>query len=179
MEGSLVLTVSSLVRKKAFVTGSWTRGSWGWTYDGDEEPHATIGYEADLTDQRNAWLRLHYQTNDEPVDYRIRLETTKPNYGGLRWWFICPLVRRDGGPQRRVAKLYLPSGGKYFGSREDYGLTYTSCQESGKNRGLWRSSPPKWERTRRPLDGFSRTGSRRPAPGGFSGRAETGKQLGN
>jgi hypothetical protein len=45
-------------------------------------------------------------------------------------------VRNDGGPPRRVAKLYLPSGGKYFGSREGYGLTYMSCQESGKNRGL-------------------------------------------
>jgi hypothetical protein len=67
------------------------------------------------------------------VDYRVQLEATRPNFGGLRWWFICPLVRRDGGPPRRVAKLYLPSGGKYFGSREGNGLTYTSCQESGKN----------------------------------------------
>ena len=63
---------------------------------------------------------------------------TKPNYGGRRWWFICPIVRRDGGPPRRVAKLYLPSGSKYFGSREAYGLTYTSCQESEKSRGLFR-----------------------------------------
>jgi hypothetical protein len=47
-------------------------------------------------------------------------------------------VRRDGGPPRRVAKLYLPSGSKYFGSREAYGLTYTSCQESGKSRGPFR-----------------------------------------
>ena len=47
-------------------------------------------------------------------------------------------MRRDGGPPRRVAKLYLPSGGKYLGSREAYELTYTSCQESGKNRGLFR-----------------------------------------
>ena len=89
-------------------------------------------------DQDNAWLRLHYQRNGEPVDYRVRLVTSTPHYGGLRWWFICPLVRKDGRPPRRVAKLYLPSGGKYFGSRECYGLTYLSCQESGKNRGLYR-----------------------------------------
>jgi hypothetical protein len=44
-------------------------------------------------------------------------------------------VRRDGGPPRRVAKLYLPSGSKYFGSREAYALTYTSCQESRKSPG--------------------------------------------
>src|SRR3954469_12886501 len=57
-----------------------------------------------------------------------------PHYGGRRGWCICPLVRNDGGRPRRVAKLYLPSGGKYFGSREGHGLTYTSCQESGKGR---------------------------------------------
>ena len=54
------------------------------------------------------------------------------------WWFLCPLARKDGGPPRRVAKLYLSPGGRYFGSREAYGLTYTSCQESGKYDGLFR-----------------------------------------
>ena len=99
---------------------------------GEAGPHATIRYEADLRDTDNAWLWLHYRANGEAVNYKVQLVTTKPNYGGRRWWFICPIVRRDGGPPRRVAKLYLPSGSKYFGSREAYGLTYTSCQESGK-----------------------------------------------
>ncbi len=72
------------------------------------------------------------------MDYRVRLVTTEPTYGGRRWWFLCPLTRQDGGPPRRVAKLYLPPGGTYFGSREAYGLTYTSCQESGKFDGLYR-----------------------------------------
>ena len=121
------------------MAGEWTSGSLGWISDGEDKPHATIGYEADLSDQDNAWLRLRYQRNGEPVDYKVRLVTSTPHYGGLRWWFICPLVRNDGGPPHRVAKLYLPSGAKYFGSREGYGLTYTSCQESGKNGSLWRA----------------------------------------
>jgi hypothetical protein len=132
VEESRVLTISSLMRKKGLVPGAWTSGSWCWTYEGADKPHATISYEADLTDQDDAWLRIHYWTGGQPVDYRVRLETTTPNYGGLRGWFLCPLVRSDGGPQRRVAKLYLPPGGRYFGSRERYGLTYTSCQESRK-----------------------------------------------
>jgi hypothetical protein len=45
VEGSLVLTASSLVRKRALVAGAWTSGSWCWTYDGDDKPHATISYE--------------------------------------------------------------------------------------------------------------------------------------
>ena len=132
VEGSLVLTASALVRKKALVPGAQTAGSWGWTYEGEDGPHATVLYEADLRDTDNAWLRLHYRADGEAVDYKVRLVTTKPNYGGHRWWFICPIVRHDGGPPRRVAKLYLPSGSKYFGSREAYALTYASCQESGK-----------------------------------------------
>src|SRR3954465_12365636 len=48
VEGSLVLTASALVRKKALVPGAQTAGSWGWTYEGEDGPHATIGYEADL-----------------------------------------------------------------------------------------------------------------------------------
>ena len=138
VDDSLVLDMATLVRKRALVIGAWTSGSWGWKYEGDVTPHATIGYEANLHDQHNAWIRLHYPRNDVPVDYKVRLVATKPNYGGLRYWFICPLVRNDGGPPRRVAKLYLPPGAKYFGSREAYGLTYTSCQESGKFRRLFR-----------------------------------------
>jgi hypothetical protein len=144
VEGSLALTASSLVNKKALVPGARTCGSWGWAYDEGDEPPATIGYEADLRDPKNAWLQLRYQRNGEPVDYKVRLVTTKPNYGGCRCWFICPLVRRDGGPPRRVAKLYLPPGGKYFGSREGYGLTYTSCQESGSRAGFSAVSSLKW-----------------------------------
>ena len=57
--------------------------------------------------------------------------TTRPHFGGLRWWFVCP---RSG---RRAAKLHLPPGGKYFAHREAYGLTYRSCQESGKFRSAF------------------------------------------
>jgi hypothetical protein len=137
VEESLVLTASALARRKVLIHGARTSGSWGWTYEGEDKPHATIGYEANLIDSEAAWLRLHYQCRGEPADYRVRLVTTRPTYGGLRWWFICPLERRDGGPPRRVAKLYLPPGSRYFGSREGHGLTYTSCRESGKFRGLF------------------------------------------
>jgi len=33
---------------------------------------------------------------------------------------------------RRVAKLYLPRGARYFGCRHCYDLTYLSCQRSDK-----------------------------------------------
>jgi hypothetical protein len=107
-----------------------------WSYEGSE-PHARIGYEANLIDPNAAGLRLTFTASGNPMDYRIRLVTTQPTYGGRRWWFLCPLARKERGPPRRAAKLYLPAGGRYFGSREAYGLTYTSCQESGKFNGLY------------------------------------------
>jgi hypothetical protein len=106
--------------QKALRPWARTAGSLSWSYDGEDRPFATIGYEADLTDESDARLRLRYQADGEPLDYKIRLVTTIPNYGGRRWWFICPLSRDDGGPLRRVAKLYLPPGERYFGSREAY-----------------------------------------------------------
>ena len=142
VEECLVLAITTLVRKGALAPGARTQGAWGWWREGQGEggapPFASIGYEADLRDPGGAWLRLHYTVNGEPVAYRVRLVTTRPTYGGLRWWFLCPLARRDGGPARRVAKLYLPPGGRYFGSRAGHGLTYTSCRESGQFRALFR-----------------------------------------
>ena len=91
-----------------------------------------------MIDPEAAWLKLTYTASGNPMDYRVRLVTTQPTYGGRRWWFMCPLAFMAGAPPRRVAKLYLPPGGRYFGSREAYRLTYTSCQESGKYDGLYR-----------------------------------------
>ena len=84
-----------------------------------------MSYEADLTEPDCPWLRLRYCVGGERVDCMVRLVTTRPNYGGRRWWFLCPLNGR------RAVKLYLPTRGRLFGSREAYGLTYAFCQASG------------------------------------------------
>lgn len=130
VEECLVLEIAVLVRDRLVVHGSRTSGALRWTPEGDEKPIATIGFEADAVDPGHAWMRLHYTADRTLVDYRVQLTTTRPNFGGRRWWFLCPVVRGGGGPPRRVAKLYLPPGQVYFGSREAHGLTYTSCQES-------------------------------------------------
>ena len=137
-EDCLILSMDTFVRRQALVPGGHTRGGWGWWREGESDPFARIGYEVDATNPDRAWLRLDYSVNGTPVDCRVQLTTTRPTYGGQRWWFICPLQRRDNGPPRRVAKLYLPPCERYFGSRVGYGLTYTSCQESGQFRSLFR-----------------------------------------
>ena len=60
------------------------------------------------------------------VKQDIQLERTEPNYGGMRWWFLCPMC------SRRVSRLHLPSHAYYFSCRQCYDLSYESAQSSHK-----------------------------------------------
>ena len=66
------------------------------------------------------------------LDYQVQLVTTPCKFGGKRYWFICPLVVKGQVCNRRVSKLYLPPGGKYFGCLACHNLTYRSCKEHDK-----------------------------------------------
>ena len=93
-------------------------GSWQWTCD--HEVISSIGYEIYTLDW-HTWLRVHYTntTSDEKQDYKITLTATSPNYGGKRWWFICPAR----GCGRRVGVLYMA---KILACRHCYNLAYPS-----------------------------------------------------
>jgi hypothetical protein len=73
-------------------------------------------------------LRLNYRVTEsgESVDYTVRLQTTRPQFGGVRWWSICSLVSGGRACGRRAQRLYLPPNGKYFGCRNCYDLSYAS-----------------------------------------------------
>lgn len=75
----------------------------------------------------------NYSTGEKTdVDYKVDLVTITCNYGGIRYWFICPLVVNGQVCNKRVSKLYLPPGAKYFGCRTCHNLTYQSCKEHDK-----------------------------------------------
>ena len=65
----------------------------------------------------------------EEVSEPIPLETTPVHFGGVRWWGRCPLVINGRPCGRRVLKLYLPPGARYFGCRACHRLTYRSVQK--------------------------------------------------
>ncbi len=75
-------------------------------------------------------LVLSYRiSNDGQIEHvltELPLQTTSPGFGGIRYWFKCPLDTS----QRKLSKLYLPPRAKVFGCRECHGLTYASCQNS-------------------------------------------------
>ncbi|MCP4523338.1 MAG: hypothetical protein GY828_03900 [Candidatus Gracilibacteria bacterium] len=73
--------------------------------------------------------------NSTDFGYVIHLAVTKCNYGGYRWWFICP------GSGKKCANLYLYKDGKFY-SRKYLNLIYPeqllSKNERIFNNGLWK-----------------------------------------
>lgn len=126
VEVGLTLDINRLMRHGMVLPQRRVRNVLHWSRQSNGERVASMGYEASLLDPDRSWLRLKYRHNDVPKDYIVPLTTTVPNYGGLRWWFMCPLSGD------RVAKLYLPSGASMFGSRRAHGLAYRS-----QNEGEW------------------------------------------
>jgi hypothetical protein len=98
--------------------------------------------ETYIHDPCNAWVRLKYRMTDYfsgeegeelKIDDKVYLAPTRPHFGGLRWWFVCPQLNE------RVRKLYLPLGGRHFWSRRAYELAYASQRETKFDRALRRA----------------------------------------
>jgi hypothetical protein len=96
------------------------------------EVTASVGYTFEPCGSGSAVLRFRYSVTRDGetirIDEPIPVVTTRPHFGGIRWWFICPLVVNGKGCNQRVRKIYLPPGGRYFGCRTCYNLTYESVR---------------------------------------------------
>ncbi|WP_020471188.1 hypothetical protein [Zavarzinella formosa] len=68
--------------------------------------------------------------NIENARQTFCLQATATPFGGQRWWFTCPLIIAGIPCGRRVGKLHLPPGERYFGCRHCHLLTYQSSQEA-------------------------------------------------
>lgn len=135
VEDGLTLSAARLTRTGLLGPDRHQVGTVTWANTATGEKAATIGFDPDLWAEHGS-ARLHYtRDRTDNLDYRVQLTSTPLPWGGRhrRWWFACPLVVDGKACGRRCDKLYLPSGGRYFGCRRCHGLTYTSCQESHKN----------------------------------------------
>lgn len=83
-------------------------------------------------------IRMQYVHNNQwsggrqELDYRIALTTTPCNFGGERFWFVCPLMRLGQQCGRRVGVLYRVD--KYFACRTCNQLAYSSQMQGGRVR---------------------------------------------
>jgi hypothetical protein len=128
VEDGLTLDVNHLIRKKIIIPGKHVAGAITWTNTRTGKKMAEIGYEAAMLPEEANWVRLHYSVNSHPMNYKVALVTSPCNYGGSRWWWLCPLTART------VSKLHLPPGGKTFASRKAYRLPYRSQRQAGIDR---------------------------------------------
>lgn len=110
--------------------GANNSGILNWTCRGS--PNGSISYRAYLLEQGRERLELSYTRGSgddaEQVEQAIALCSTEPNFGGKRWWMICPYKHI------RVGKLYMPPSGDRFASRKAWRLGYQSQRDAPRDK---------------------------------------------
>lgn len=129
-DASRKVDLAWMMRSGLAVIGRETTGTLRWRCGGD--PAGSICYRALLSEAGNERLVLDYSREvdgeREHVLQTVHLTATGQNFGGKRWWMICPHLGH------RVAKLYMPPGGDRFASRKAWRLGYQSQRISERDR---------------------------------------------
>ncbi len=134
VDDATTIDINWLVREGVFDSAEG-RGTLRW-YDAWGEEFSAIRYTCDLA---RRVFSVTYRAVDaqQSMAYDIPLTTTDLPWGGVRWWFRCPVKSHRQCCGRRVAKLHLAHGCACFGCRSCLDLTYKSCQESHKMDRFW------------------------------------------
>ena len=126
-DGLLPLDVNRLARDGFLSVG--ITGVLQWNTGATRKPLGSVEFSVRPSKDNSRIFQIRYRWNkSESVCTSIRLQPTRPHFGGVRWWLTCPLSVNGTPCNRRVAKLYLQ--GRYFGCRFCHDLTYQSCRES-------------------------------------------------
>ena len=128
MENGLTLDLNQLIRQRDILPGRHISGSLMWSDAHSGEKIASIDFEASLISEGHAWARLRYIDGGQLMDYRVQIQASPCHYGGMRWWWVCPISGL------RVAKLYLPPGATTFAPRQIYRLAYRSQRDAKIDR---------------------------------------------
>ena len=123
-------------RGRRMSPGSCYTGSWRWPRSRTEELVDYIHYSIELLGDPHVRMCYKDPRSGELFEGRVDLVSTSPNYGGRRWWFLCPVVVAGRPCLRRVRKLYLAPGRRYFACRHCCDLGYTSQREDDAHRAL-------------------------------------------
>lgn len=84
------------------------------------------------------YTKTNKSRDEKNLKYQVPLVTTKCNYGGFRYWFVCPLIKNGVSCLKRVGALYKPPYEDHFGCRSCYELTYGSKMLNGFEKKLGR-----------------------------------------
>jgi len=134
----------SWLKKHGYLNIGQRYGGIRWSY-GLYNKGNSIGFIINIENNGDNYIRLQYMYSNpwmdkkESLDYKIKLISTPCNYGGKRYWFICPINEKGIYCGRRVGTLF--SIGKYFGCRHCGNIIYASQIRSGRFRGSSVSIP--------------------------------------
>jgi hypothetical protein len=93
VESALRLDIDTMMRWGGIRPGVHLAGEMGFNFYDDR---LEIKFEFRVGDPWDSWLRLQYVIHDywsgEPyeIDEKVFLVTSRPPFGGQRWWFMCP-----------------------------------------------------------------------------------------
>lgn len=118
----LQLSVSWLKRQDFLQKNTIKNGEIYWTrlsYGGESHRIGEIKILSNFYGE-NSYIELNYTYKDnEHLNYRVQIISTTPNYGGKRYWFVCPQCGK------KVAFIYCK---KYFWCRHCHNLCYKTQQ---------------------------------------------------
>lgn len=123
------------LKKRGYLNG-YKSGTISWSHG--ESVKSSISIVGEVINESDPHIKLNYTYTNPQIskktdfDYKIQITTTPCNYGGKRYWFICPLVIQGKACGRRVGVIYL--GGKHFGCRHCYDLSYSSKNENVRSK---------------------------------------------
>jgi len=125
VEESCELTIFQL-KKWGVLKADYTSTVVTWAMrNTGRETHVAL--EVNMTGEpyaRFTYPVIDREGNCTPYDSEASLITTPCNFGGVRYWFVCPVCGR------RVGGLYLAPGDRYFMCRHCNNLSYHSRNES-------------------------------------------------
>lgn len=120
------MTITSLNRLGYLLPDRIVRGSYSWTRFG--RPSGSVSITVSLPDR---YVEFDYSYADEPINYRVALESVPKHFGGCECYFICPATGK------RCRTLY--GIGAMFLSRFAYPDAMYRCRTEPKSeRGFRR-----------------------------------------
>ncbi|NMC51528.1 hypothetical protein GYA54_02230 [Candidatus Kuenenbacteria bacterium] len=113
--------------------------TWTHNFSGDKNGINFYVYRDDWgTEHEDVYIKLKYIHTDywsgekNDIELKVPLAKTHCYFGGVRYWFKCPLYKKGIYCGRRVGVLY--GTGKYFGCRYCANIAYQAQFEGGKYR---------------------------------------------
>lgn len=128
--------------------GGYSGGRLSWSYNGS--PSGDIRVRVDTSNDApyiefDYKVKKHHEGEDKwrEIKYQFQMESIPCRFGGKKWFFICGLYKSGVFCGSRVRNLYM--AGDYFGCRKCANLSYQSCNESKRYRGMFKILTQDWK----------------------------------